>query len=236
MDPIGAAIFNRFFNNDREVIQVDSNYTEDEEIDPSWFFRNYQEMPVLERLALDLCRGRVLDAGAGAGCHALALQDKHFDVVALDHSAAACEVMKARGVLNVLHSDLYGLTAGSYDTILLLMNGAGIAGTLNGLDRLLNHLKSLLAPGGQILLDSSDISYLFEEEDGSVWMDLASDNYYGEMEYTVRYREQVSTFPWLFVGFEILSLAAEKAGMNIECMGEGSENDFLARLTLPLNQ
>jgi SAM-dependent methyltransferase len=232
MDPVGAAIYGHYFNKDMEIIHVDSNYTEDEEIDPSWFFRTYQEMPLLERLALDLCRGKILDAGAGAGCHALVLQNNNFDVVALDQSAAACEVMRAIGVAKVVHNDLFTLDEGSYDTILMLMNGAGIAGTLEGLDRLLGHLKSLLRPGGQILLDSSDISYLFEEEDGSVWMDLARDNYYGEMEYTVRYKEHVSTFPWLFVGFETLSLAAKNAGMNTECMGEGDENNFLARLTL----
>ncbi len=232
MDPIGQAIHNYYFNSDKEFLNVDSNYTEDEEIDPARFFREFDEMPDLEKTALDLCRGKILDVGAGAGCHALELQTRGFDVTALEKSEMAVDVMLQRGVLKVLHEDICRFKSDNYDTILLLMNGAGIAGTIGGLKKLLNHLKSLLSQGGQILLDSTDISYLFEEEDGSVWIDLASGDYYGEMTYTVTYKKNiVATFPWLFIDFDTLSDIAAECDFSCELVEEGADNDFLAKLS-----
>jgi len=232
MDPIGQAIHNYYFNFDKEFLHVDSNYTEDEEINPARFFREFNEMPDLEKAALDLCHGRVLDVGAGAGCHALELQARGFDVTALEKSEMAVAVMHKRGVLKVLHEDICRFKSDHFDSILFLMNGVGISGTIEGLKEMLNHLKLLLAPGGQILLDSTDINYLFEEEDGSVWIDLASGDYYGEMTYTVTYKENiVATFPWLFVDFETLSDIATECGFSCELVIEGTDNDFLARLS-----
>lgn len=232
MDPIGQAIHNYYFDNDIEFLDVDSNYTENEEIDPARFFREFSEMPELEKTALDLCQGRVLDVGAGAGSHALELQARGFNVTALDKSELAVGVMLQRGVSKVILEDICRFKSDSFDSILLLMNGAGIAGTTGGLKKLLKHLRSLMAPGGQILLDSTDISYLFEEEDGSVWVDLASGDYYGEMTYTVTYKKNITaTFPWLFVDFETLTNIAAECGLSCELAVEGADNDFLARLS-----
>lgn len=232
MDPIGQAIYNFHFHGDPEILRVDTNYTEDEEIDPAAFFRSLGEMSALEQAAIGLCRGHVLDVGAGAGCHALELQDRQMDVVALEKSELAFQVMKDRGVLHPVLGDIYHYRGETFDTILLLMNGIGIAGTLEGYGRLLDHLKGLLAPGGQILFDSSDISYLFEEEDGSQWIDLANDRYYGEMDYTVTYKEKITaTFPWLYLDRETLEKIAEENGYVTEFPAEGDDNNFLARLT-----
>ncbi len=232
MDPIGQAIHNYYFDNDIEFLDVDSNYTENEEIDPARFFREFSEMPELEKTALDLCQGRVLDVGAGAGSHALELQARGFNVTALDKSELAVGVMLQRGVSKVILEDIYRFKSDRFDSILLLMNGAGIAGTTEGLKKLLKHLRSLMAPEGQILLDSTDISYLFEEEDGSVWVDLASGDYYGEMTYTVTYKKNITaTFPWLFVDFETLTNIAAECGLSCELAVEGADNDFLARLS-----
>ena len=152
MDPIGASILNFFLHGDRELIRVDSNYTEDEEIDPAWFFRSFLDMPELEKTALDLCRGKILDVGAGAGCHALVLQEKGLEVVALEQSEPAVEVLLKRGVHKVSHGNIFEFNEGRFDTILLLMNGAGIAGTISGLNSLLVHLRTLLAKGGPCVL------------------------------------------------------------------------------------
>lgn len=232
MDPIGQAIYNFHFHHDPEFLRVDTNYTEDEEIDPAAFFRSLGEMSALEQAAIGLCRGHVLDVGAGAGCHALELQDRQMDIVALEKSELAIQVMKDRGVLHPVLGDIYHYRGETFDTILLLMNGIGLAGTLEGYGSLLDHLKGLLAPGGQILFDSSDISYLFEEEDGSQWIDLANDRYYGEMDYTVTYKEKIAaTFPWLYLDREILEKIAEENGYVTEFPAEGDDNNFLARLT-----
>ena len=137
-------------------------------------------MPELEVLALQQCRGSVLDVGAGAGCHALALQRRGLQVTALDISEGAVEAMQRQGVRQVLRQDIFQLKGAAYDTLLMLMNGIGIAGTLEGLERFLEHAKTLLRPGGQILLESSDILYMYEEEDGSVMLDRNA-GYYGEV-------------------------------------------------------
>lgn len=233
MDTIGQAIFNYYFNNIEEVISVESNYTEDEEINPKHFFRKWDEMPELEQKALSLCKGKVLDIGAGAGCHTLELQKMGISVVALERSELASQVMQHRGVENIIIDDIFNYSDNHFDSILLLMNGVGIAGTLSGLKKLLNHMKSILSPGGQILLDSTDISYLFEEDDGSVWYNLANEDYYGEMSYTLKYMHNfTSTFPWLFVDFETLMHISAEEGFNIELIDEGDDYQYLARLTI----
>jgi hypothetical protein len=110
------------------------------------------------------------------------------------------------------------------------MNGAGIGETISGLEKLLNHLKTLLTEKGQILIDSTDIKYLFEEEDGSLWIDLANKAYYGEMEYEVKYKKSVSKFKWLFVDFQKLKKVAAKSGLECNLIENGEHHDFLAQL------
>lgn len=231
MDPIGKAIHAYYFSNDTAVLKVNSNYTEDEELDPAWFFRNREQMPELEQQALKLCKGKILDVGAGAGAHTLSLQADGFEVVALDQSPAAAEVMQHRGVKNLVVGNIFDYQGDTYDTILLLMNGAGIAGTLNGLDHLLAHLQGLLSSKGSILIDSTDISYLFEEEDGSAWIDLTRENYFGEMEYEVTHHSGESAqFKWLYVDFQTLAKIASSRGFACRVVAEGSNDNYLAIL------
>lgn len=232
-DPFGQAIYDYYHSGKADLLLVDSNYTEGEEMDPAIFFRNSGEMPDLELKALALCKGRVLDVGSGAGCHALELQSRGMEVTAVERSELAAVVMRERGVKEVVCDDIFHISSGSFDTILLLMNGSGIAGTLEGLEKLLEHLRRLLAPGGQIILDSTDISYLFEEEDGSVWVDLSNQNYYGEMIYEVSYKKLRSDkFFWLFIDSDTLSQVADSQGFRISLEAEGNNNEYLARLTL----
>ena len=231
-DPFGDAIHDYFENGQAPDLIVNSNYTADEKIVASYFFRIETEMPTIERTALKNCQGKVLDIGAAAGCHALLLQVKGFEVTALEKSEKACEVLRKRNIKKVVCADIYNDSESRFDTILLLMNGAGIGETLTGIEKLLNHLKKLLAENGQILIDSTDIKYLFEEEDGSFWMDLASESYYGEMEYEVKYKKSVSKFKWLFVDFQNLKRIAGKVGFECNLIQKGKHNDFLAQLKL----
>lgn len=232
MDPIGKAIYHYYFNQDIEKLSVESNYTEGEEIDPAYFFRRFDEMPEIEKTALRLCRGKVLDVGAGAGCHSLELFNRGFSVVSIEKSELAAEVLKQRGACQVFVGDIYRYTDNQFDTILLLMNGAGIAGTLKGMKKLLKHLKNLLKPDGQILLDSADIRYLFYEEDGSYWIDITNIGYYGEMIYTVTYKNSItSIFPWLYIDFERLKKTASGQGLHTELIARGEDDTYLVRLT-----
>ncbi|AKD04878.1 methyltransferase domain-containing protein [Pontibacter korlensis] len=231
-DPIGAAVLDYLAGAEEIEVIVESNLTEDDTIPVDYLFRTEAEMPDLEVEALKACRGVVLDVGAGAGCHALALQARGVEVTALDVSAGAVEAMQRQGVKRVLHKDIFDLNEALYDTLLMLMNGIGISGTLAGLDRFLEHSKKLLKPGGQILLESSDILYMYEEEDGSVLLDLNA-GYYGEVKYNMKYKDQeTGWFNWLFIDPSILEDYATQHGFTFELLLEGDAGNYLALLLL----
>ncbi|SHJ55210.1 Methyltransferase domain-containing protein [Tangfeifania diversioriginum] len=231
-DPIGQAISDFYKNGTAPDILINTNYTEGEILPPAYFFRTWGEMPKIEKTAIKNCQGKILDVGAAAGSHALELQKQGFDVTALEKSELAAAVMKKRGVEKVVCADVFHFKETGFDTILLLMNGTGIGQTIDGLKKMLLHLKSLLNEGGQMLIDSSDIHYLFEEEDGSLWIDLANDNYYGEMDYELVYKNHSTQFKWLFTDLETLAKTAGEAGLNCQLIEKGEQNDFLVRLTL----
>lgn len=232
-DPIGRAVLDYYHELRGGTILVRSDIAEDETLDPSYFFRSFQQMPVQEQEALKRCKGRILDIGAGAGAHSIWLQGQGFDVVSIDISPLSCETMQLRGLKNVICSDVYHLTDQKFDTILLLMNGAGVAQTLPGLPILLNHLKGLLNPGGRILADSSDLLYLFTDENGESWIDINSTAYYGEMEYQLSYQKvKGKKFPWLFVDPATFAENAEKCGFTVVDRMTGAHFDYLIELAL----
>ena len=155
---------------------------------------------VLERTALQIATGKILDVGAGSGCHALALQEMGKEVCAIDISPLSNEVMKQRGVKDSRLINLFDETfTETFDTILMLMNGSGIIGTLDNMPVFFQRMKRILRPEGYILMDSSDLRYLFEEEDGSMLIDLAGD-YYGEVDFQMQYKDiKGDTFDWLYI-------------------------------------
>ncbi|WP_046242772.1 class I SAM-dependent methyltransferase [Hymenobacter terrenus] len=233
-DILGQAILAYHRGDADASLTVHCNVADDEPLPAAYFFRTLLQMPDLERLALDESRGRVLDLGAGAGCHSLELQSRGFEVKAVDVSAGAVQVMAERGVRTVARHDLFAPlppTELPYDTILLLMNGLGLTGTLSGLDKFLAHARTLLAPGGQILATSSDVRYLYEDEDGALLLNL-NGPYYGEVEYTLSYQDHTgAAFPWLFVDAALLNDAAETAGYTADFLGEDEDGQYLVRLT-----
>lgn len=230
-DPIGNAVWDYLNGKTEEPILVRTDIAEDEHLSPAYFFRDFNMMPVQEQEALKRAEGRVLDVGAGAGAHSLWLQSQGFDVDAIDISPLLCDTMRRRGVKNVLLKDIYTLYDQKYDTILLLMNGAGVAQTLPGLERLLLHLKTLLNPGGKILADSSDLLYLFTDENGDTWIDIASDTYYGEMQYQLSYKKIVGkTFPWLFVDPDSFITIANQCGFRLVEKISGYHFDYMIEI------
>ena len=232
-DLLGQALLAYHRGDAAATLTVHCNVADDEPLPAAYFFRTLLQMPTLERQALDESRGRVLDLGAGAGCHSLELQSRGFEVKAVDVSDGAAQVMTERGVRTVARHDLFAPlppTELPYDTILLLMNGLGLAGTLAGLDKFLAHARTLLAPGGQILATSSDVRYLYEEEDGSVRINL-NGPYYGEVEYRLSYQGQTGEpFSWLFVDAALLTDAAEAAGYTADFLDEDEDEQYLVRL------
>jgi cyclopropane fatty-acyl-phospholipid synthase-like methyltransferase len=187
----------------------------------------------LEQKALLLAKGKVLDVGCGAGSHSLYLQnEKKLNVTAIDISKNAIEACQLRGVENTkVEAILQFDTEEKYDTIMLLMNGTGIFGKLKNVSNYLQKLKSLLAENGQILIDSSDIIYMFDEdEDGGKW--ISGDAYYGELEFTISYKGQKEApFPWLYMDYNTLQNAAVANGFHCEMVLEGEHFDYLAQLS-----
>ena len=230
MDPMGRAIADYCKNKKADRLRVFSPMFEEDEIPLTTLFRNYESMPEIERKALDLTKGRVLDVGAGAGCHSLVLQEKGMDVTAIDISPLSVETMKKRGVKKVLEQDFFTLE-GQYDTILMLMNGIGIVGTLERLPEFFKQLDKILAPGGQVLCDSSDISYVFEDEEGMI--DIPNEmNYYGEHSFRMQYKDTIGEpFNWLYIDADTLREKAGRCGYVVEVVAEGEHYDYLARLT-----
>lgn len=230
-DPMGAAIRDYQSKGKASHLRVLSSMFDEDEMPVAHLFRTFNQMPRLEQKALSMAKGRVLDIGAGAGCHALALQEHGLEVKAIDISPLSCEVMKVRGVKNAECVNLFNpQLQGKYDTLLLLMNGTGIAGKLNRLPMLLNRLKELLAEGGQILIDSSDLKYIYENEDGSMDIDLNAP-YYGEVDYQMQYKNvKGEPFDWLYTDPMLLASISKQCGLNCEIVEEGENYDFLARL------
>ncbi len=230
-DLFGKALLDYHNGNYTEDIITSTSISDDDELPLPYLFRSYSEMPPLEQKALKLCKGSVLDVGCGAGSHSLYLQEKGFNVKAIDISEGAIEVSKKRGVLNTETLSVLDETE-TFDTILLLMNGTGIFQELTQVSKYLKHLKSLLKSGGQILIDSSDIKYMYEDEDGGYWMDMNA-NYYGELDYFLSYKgEKETPMKWLYLDFETLKLACETVGLNCELVVEGAHFDYLAQLEL----
>lgn len=229
-DLLGQAILDYQIQKTPVFVNTCTDITDWDELEIAYFFRAYKAMPKLEQNALDKCTGKVLDVGCGAGSHALYLQQKGVDVTAIDISAHAVETAKKRGVKQVFQQDLMNLS-GKFDTILLLMNGTGIFQTLAQTSAYLQKLKLLLNPGGQILIDSSDLIYLFDEdEDGSKWIPYDG-KYYGELIFTLQYDNQEESFPWLYLDFNTLQRACLANELSCELIAEGENYDYLARIT-----
>jgi SAM-dependent methyltransferase len=228
-DLFGKALLD-YQNGDYTEDLITSTSISDEDVLPlPYLFRSFEDMPKLEQKALQLSKGHVLDVGCGSGSHSLYLQNKGLDVKAIDISKGAIEVAKLRGVLNTELKHLLDETQ-TFDTVLLLMNGTGVFQELSQISKYLKHLKSLLNPNSQILVDSSDIKYMYEDEDGGYWMDAHS-NYYGELDYYLSYKgEDETPFKMLYLDFDTLKTACKIVGLKCELVLEGEHFDYLARL------
>ena len=233
-DLFGSAILDFQTNNSPEDLITETTISEEDEMSVAYLFRDFSGMPILEQKALLLTKGKVLDVGCGAGSHSLYLQnEKKLAVTAIDISEKAIEACKLRGLSNAkVEAILRFETDEKFDTIFLLMNGTGIFGKLENVSNYLQKLKSLLAKNGQILIDSSDIIYMFDDdEDGGKW--IPGDGYYGELTFTVSYKKETeATFPWLYLDYNTLQNAALANGLQCEMILEGKHYDYLAKLSI----
>jgi SAM-dependent methyltransferase len=258
LDLFGKAILDYQTGNNPEDLITETSISETDEMSVAYLFRSFEEMPKIEQKALELSKGKILDVGCGAGSHSLYLQnEKGLNVTAIDISENAIKACKLRGLKNAKVQDVMRLDSdmhqndeeqnamikavlyesnNKYDTILLLMNGAGMCGRLKNLEKFLTQLKSLLTENGQILLDSSDIIYMFDDDDsegseGGKWIPADMD-YYGELVFDIQYKgEKEVPFDWMYIDYNTLQNAAHDTGFQCELILEGEHFDYLARLT-----
>lgn len=231
--PHGRALLDFYYGETAAAVVTHGDDGESEVVPSSVFFRGPADFSALEEAALDLCRGRVLDAGAGAGCHALVLQEQDLTVCAIDIAPEAVEVMRKRGVRDARCADIFHFREGLFDTLLLMMNGIGVVEDLAGLDRFLADAHELLAPDGQILLDSYDPTWDDElGKAGVAGVELPGGRYVGEMRFRLEYKgKKGPTLTWLFLDAGLLTERALKAGWSCEVVWREEEGHYLARLT-----
>ncbi|MBV8325336.1 class I SAM-dependent methyltransferase [Chryseobacterium sp.] len=230
-DLMGRAIWDYYHNENPEDLQTETSISELDELPVDYLFRDFEEMNKIEQKALQLSEGKVLDIGAGAGSHALYLQnEKALDVLALDISPKSIEVCQLRGVKKAISNNILDFSGETFDTIILLMNGTGIFESLAKIDTYFQKLYTLLNENGQILIDSTDILYMFDrDKDGGVY--IPAGGYYGELDYVVHYKgESEEPITWLYLDFNTLKNAAENNGFKIEKVVK-DEDSFLAKLT-----
>ena len=228
-DIFGKALEAYFQNQKNQVLTTWTNLTEEDDVPLSYFYRGFKQMPQLEKKALQLTWGKVLDVGCGSGSHSLYLQNhKKLDVTALDISEGAVRVAQQRGVRKTVCTSILDFENQKFDSILLLMNGMGIGKSIEKLSLLFSHLKSLLTPEGSIFVDSSDLIYLFDEDDIALWKE--DEIYYGEVNYGIRFENESEEFPWLYVDQDKLKNTCMKAGLNFKIIEKGPNYDYLAEL------
>jgi len=231
--PHGAALLDYFKGETSAAVLVHGDDGETETVPIRVFFRGPADFSALEEAALDLCRGRVLDAGAGSGCHSLVLQEQGLPVCAIDIAPEAVEVMRKRGVQDARCADVFSFEAEPFDTVLLMMNGIGVVGDLAGLDRFLVEVGRLLKPDGQVLLDSYDPGWT--EDRGNAVPPAAGarpNRYSGEMRFQLEYKGAMGPpLEWLFVDSATLADHAKRAGWSCEVIWQEEEGHYLARLT-----
>jgi len=227
MDILGRAISDYYFEDKQYKLWVHDHHGPKVEMAVPIYFRSPEAMPDLELTALNLCKGKTLDIGAGAGSHSLYLQDKGITVTAIDISEGAVKVMKSRGVVDARVQDIFEMRGEKFDTLLLLMNGIGLVQNIEGLRRFLEHVKTLMNKGAQLIFDSSDVAYLYEE--GIPQLPY----YYGEVTCRYEYRRQKSEwFSWLYIDEQMLRKVSSDLGFNLERLFVDESEQYLVRLTL----
>ena len=204
-----------------------NEYGSPESISMERFFNDQDEFSALENFALEQASGRIVDIGAATGRHALYLQNLRHDITAMDISVSCGVLMKEIGLRKIIVEDIFNFNGQEFDTILMLMNGIGLAGNIEGLERLLTHFKNILNPAGQLLVDSSDISYLYKD------IPLPTNKYFGELAFQYEYKNMISDpINWLYIDQEKLMSISNSTGWSCQVIFEDETDAYLARLQI----
>ena len=227
-DPLGMMLSDYLAGDKNACVRVDSPQLEMSRMKGSVMFRPKEKMSALEQCALDLCQGHILDVGAGSGCHSLVLQEAGKDVTALDISPGCMAVMEKQGVTQRIFASLFSLKKERFNTLLMLMNGIGICGSIEGLNYFLQQMRTLLHPGGQIIADSTDLTSMYTRQPLAA---TETDAYYGETQFTMTYgKVRSDPFDWLYIDYATLAFYAEFHGWRCEKIMTGGDGKYLFRI------
>lgn len=229
-----AAAMEAYHRGQHDAVLVVYDDFERDEMPVSYFFRGPAQFPPLERMALDLCRGRVLDVGAGSGCHSLVLQERGLEVTAIEILPPLVRILEERGVRDVRTATWMDVEAEPFDTVLMMMNGLGLTETLPGLRRFFSEARRLVRPGGQVLADSTDVRVRLDVEAGRTGaLERADGCYVGELHFQVEYEgRKGDRFPQLYVDPATLRRYAGEEGWDCEIVcAPDVYGNYLARLT-----
>ena len=229
-----AAAMQAYHCGKHDAVLVVYDDFERDEVPVSYFFRGPDQFPPLERLALELCRGRVLDVGAGSGCHSLALQERGLEVTAIEILPSMVRILRERGVRDARAATWMDLEAEPFDTVLMMMNGLGLTETLAGLRRFFSEARRLVRRGGQVLADSTDVRARLDVEAGRTGaLERADGRYVGELHFQIEYEGQKGDlFPQLYVDANTLIRYARQEEWGCEIVRDPDEyGNYLARLT-----
>ncbi|MFX1573881.1 MAG: methyltransferase domain-containing protein [Promethearchaeota archaeon] len=164
MDPINDAYGQEIWSylkgrESYEIIERDDGFIDISGVVPPGYFKDYEEWPTYQKMAIKYVKGRVLDVGAGAGRVSLYLQKKGFEVLAIDNSPLAIEVCKERGVKNtkiLAFKDIDQLNEDIFDSIVLFGNNFGLFGNFHDGKAILKKLNSLTNNNSIIIAESND--------------------------------------------------------------------------------
>jgi SAM-dependent methyltransferase len=224
-DVFGEALHNYYFHGEASRVLLHNTYGEPERYSLKAYFKSESDLSDLEIFCMDQCRGKILDIGSGTGTHTLYLQNRGHDVHALEISDYCVSIMKDRGVKNIINKDIFDFDGDKYDTLLLLMNGIGISGNLDGFRKLLHKFSILLNPGGRVLFDSTDVTYLYHK------VPVPLDHYFGELSFQFEYNGKFGRwFDWLYIDSHKIKSTVDNQIWNSNVIFEDGQDSFLMML------
>ena len=156
-DPFGQGLLAQFKGRGvLEIVERDDGYID--AMNCGTYFSEYEDWPSVEKKAMDLVKGKVLDVGCGAGRHSLYLQNRGFDVTGIDISPLAIEVCKLRGLkkTKVVPIEDLDFAPGSFDTVIMMGNNFGLFGNFKKAQRLLRKLHRMTSDDALIIADTRD--------------------------------------------------------------------------------
>lgn len=232
MEPYGNALLDYYTGNSNAEILFRRDDGMEVIVPADIFFRDQDNFSSIEKEAVKLCRGHVLDIGAGTGSQSLILQNSDYRVTSIDIDFNAVTIMKRRRLKDVQCCNIFEFRGGKFDTLLMLGHGIGMVETIDGLDRFLEYAHNLIALNGQMLLDSLDVRKTTDKNNLTyLEANHKAGRYIGEIRMQCEYQDKKGPYyGWLQVDEETLKNYAELNGWKYQTIRSEKNGDYLARL------